>query len=393
MNIKLNRRKFLKHTSIGLLGAGVFGNINISASSDNSKTELHGKLVYRTMGKTGIRVPVIGMGILGSGSPALIKAALDTGINHFDSTADPLQQKRNEAMLGEVLKGRPRESFIYGTKIHLPQDYKTGLYEKAATEKEFTRMLDAALKNLHMNYVDILYHHMVSRRESAFYEPVLKAMEKARKNGKARFLGLTSHGNVPEAVNAAVDTGFYEVVMAAYNPRQTDRLQVQEAIENASRAGLGVVAIKIIRGGFEEGQRPINPAASLKWVLQDKNVHATVPGFSNFDEMNTDLSVMNDLSLTGPESDDLKLETSFPGLYCQGCSQCIRQCKDELPVPDLMRAYMYTFGYKQPSLGQNLINSLKLPQILCSNCSSCGIICRNGWKISEKIYDLIRKST
>ena len=221
-------------------------------------------------------------------------------------------------MIGEVLKGRPRESVIYGTKIHLPQDYKTGLYEKTATEKEFTENLDAALKRLQMDYVDILYHHMVSRRESAFYEPVMKAMEKAKKAGKARFLGITSHSNVPEAVQAATDSKFYEVIMASYNPRQINLLQVKEAIANAAKAGLGVVAIKVIRGDIEEGQKPINPGASLKWVLQDTNVHATVPGFSNFEEMNIDLSVMEDLNLTDAEMNDLKREQFLLWLFLPG---------------------------------------------------------------------------
>jgi predicted aldo/keto reductase-like oxidoreductase len=390
MNKKLNRRWFLKSTSIGVLGAGLFGNKGLANPIMDQKNELSGKLVYRTLGKTGMRVPVIGMGILTSRSPALMNAALDAGITHFDSTAGQPQQIRNEEMIGEVLKKRPRESVIYGTKIHLPQDYKTGLYEKTATEKEFTAYLDAALKRLQMDYVDILYHHMVSRRESALYEPVMKAMEKAKKAGKARFLGLTSHSNIPEAVNAAADSKFYEVVMASYNPRQINLPQIKEAIANAANAGLGVVAIKVIRGDVEEGQKPINPGASLKWVLQDTNVHATIPGFSNFEEMNIDLSVMEDLSLTDVEMNDLKREDSYSGLFCQGCGQCLQQCVAKLPIPDLMRAYMYVYGYRQPSLAHSLLTTLKLPQKVCSNCSSCHVVCQNGWKVSEKIIDIAR---
>jgi predicted aldo/keto reductase-like oxidoreductase len=390
MNKKLNRRSFLRNTSIGVLGAGLYGNECLATNIKNQKNELPRKLVYRTLGKTGIRVPVIGMGILTSGSPALIKAALDAGITHLDSTAGQPQQIRNEEMIVEVLKGRPRESVIYGTKIHLPQDYKTGLYEKTATEKEFTGYLDAALKRLQMDYVDILYHHMVSRRESAFYEPVMKAMEKAKKAGKTRFLGITSHSNVPEAVNAAVDSKFYEVVMASYNSRQLDRNQVKEAIANAAKEGLGVVAIKVIRGDIEEGQKPINPSASLKWVLQDTNVHATVPGFSNFEEMNIDLSVMEDLSLTAAEMNDLKREDSYSGLFCQGCGQCLQTCKSKLPIPDLMRAYMYVYGYRQPALAHSLLTSLMLPHKVCDNCSSCKVVCQNGWNVSEKICDIVR---
>ena len=390
MNMKLNRRIFLRNTSIGVLGAGLYGKECFATNIKNQKNNSPGKLVYRTLGKTGIRVPVIGMGILTAGSTALIKAALDAGITHFDSTAAQPQQIRNEEMIGEVLKGWPRESFIYGTKIHLPQDYKTGLYEKTATENKFTEYLDAALKRLQMDYVDILYHHMVSRRESAFYEPVMKAMEKAKKAGKTRFLGVTSHSNVPEAINAAVDSKFYEVVMASYNPRQLNNLQVKDAIANAAKAGLGVVAIKVIRGDIEEGQKRINPGASLKWVLQDPNVHATVPGFSNFEEMNIDLSVMEDLNLTSTEMNDLKREDSYIGLFCQGCGQCLQTCKSILPIPDLMRAYMYVYGYRQPSLANSLLSSLKLPHKVCDNCSSCKVVCQNGWNVSEKIRDIVR---
>ena len=252
---KTSRRKFLKNTSLSVLGAGLLGRNSHAMTDADKKEEPPNKLIYRTLGQTGIRVPVIGMGILAAGSPGLIRAALDAGITHFDSTAFLLLQTRNEKMIGEVMKGRPRDSFIYGTKIHLHQDSQTGLYDKElATEQEFTKKLDAALKGLQMEYVDIVYHHAVSRRESAFYEPVMNAMEKAKKAGKARFLGITTHINVPEAVQAAADSSFYEVVMASYNPRQKNRDQVKEAIAKAANAGLGVVAIKVIRGNTENGQ-------------------------------------------------------------------------------------------------------------------------------------------
>lgn len=384
-----NRRMFLRNTSLSLLGAGLMGNKYFNPVSDN-QNKFNSNLVYRTLGDTGIKVPVIGMGILSSGTPALINAAIDAGITHFDSTAAQPQQMRNEEMLGKVLKDHPRDKFIYGTKIHLPQDYTTGLYQKTATEEEFTRKLDIALKSLQMDYVDILYHHMVSRRESAFYEPVMNAMEKAKKAGKARFLGLTTHSNVPEAVQAAADSNFYEVVMASYNPRQLNRHEVKEAIANAARAGLGIIAIKVITGNIAEGQKPVNPVASLKWVLQDTNVHATIPGFSNYTEMNADLSVMEDLNLTNAELDDLQREKTYSGLFCQGCGKCIQQCNAKLPIPDMMRAYMYVYGYRQPSLAHSLLTSLNIPDKVCDDCSSCPVICQNGWKVSEKICNIIR---
>ncbi len=385
-NKLINRRHFVKSSVAGMAGFICLP----FTDKRRRKNQKERKLIYRALGKTGIRVPVIGMGILSSGSPALMRAALDAGITHFDSTAGQPQQIRNEEMIGEILKEVPRESVVFGTKIHLPQDYKTGLYTKEATEDEFLKKLDIALKRLKMDYVDIVYHHMVSRRESAFHEPAMKAMEKVKKAGKTRFLGITTHSNVPEAVHAAADSNFYEVVMASYNYKQKNHRQVKEAIAKAAHAGLGVVAIKVIRGGLEEGEKPINPAAALKWVLQDSNVHATIPGFSNFEEMSADLSVMEELNLTEAEKSDLKKGASNPGLCCQGCGQCLQQCCAELPIPDLMRSYMYAYGYRQPALAQSLIASLDLPSQVCDDCSSCSVECLNEWNVKEKIRDITR---
>jgi predicted aldo/keto reductase-like oxidoreductase len=382
----VSRRHFLESSAAGLAGLICFS----PRKNKQEKSPGERKFMFRTLGKTGIRVPVVGMGMLLSGNPDLMRAALDAGITHFDTTAAHPQQERNEAMIGEVLKGRPRESFIFGPKIHLPRNQTTGLYEKGATEEEFLKRLDASLKRLKMDTVDILYHHDVWRKESALYEPVMKAMDKAKRAGKTRFLGLTAHMNVAEAVQAAADSDFYEVVMAAYNFRQKDKLHIREAIAKAASAGLGVVAIKVIRGELEEGQKPTNPKASLKWVLQDPDVHATIPGFSTFEEMDIDLSVMADLNLTDAEKADLKRASLVPGLYCQGCGRCLKQCPAGLPIPDLMRAYMYAYGYRQPALARALITSLDLPGKVCEGCPSCAVECLNRWNVGERVRDIIR---
>jgi predicted aldo/keto reductase-like oxidoreductase len=382
----VSRRHFMTSAVAGLASfIGLSSNRKI-----HGEDHRQGKFIYRTLGKTGIRVPVIGMGMLLSGNENLMRAALDAGITHFDTTAGRPQQLRNEEMIGKVLSGRPRESFVFGPKIHLPRNLKTGFYGKEATEGEFLKIFDASLKRLRMDYVDILYHHDVSRKESALYEPIMKAMDKAKRQGKTRFIGLTTHMNVAEAVQAATDSNFYEVVMAAYNFRQKDQLRIKAAIAKAAEAGLGVVAIKIIRGGFDENEKPMNPTASLKWVLQDPHVHATVPGFSTYEEMNADLSVMKDLSLTDAEGKDLQRAASGAGLYCQGCGRCLEKCPAGLPIPDLMRAYMYAYGYRQPTLAQSLVASLDLPQQACEGCSSCLVVCLNQWDIGEKVRCVVR---
>jgi len=387
---RIGRRDFMKSTLAGFSGF-------LFLPPNDHKGEVKGveakgkerKFVYRTLGKTGLNLPVINMGVMNSDNPNLIRAALDSGMTLLD-TAHGYMGGRNEETIGGVIKGRPRGSFFIASKVSLPQDRTRGLYMEGATSEEFLRKLDLSLKRLGLEYVDILYHHGVSRKESVIFEPVLKAMEQAKKEGKIRFKGISTHMNEPEVIHAAVDSKFYEVILTPYNFQQKHVAEVREAISRAAHAGIGVVGMKAIRGGSRQTPTVKNAAAALKWVLQDPNVHTIVPGFTTFEEMNTDIAVMENLTLTDTEKKDLQKEASLPGLYCQGCRQCLGQCAEKLPIPDLMRAYMYTYGYRNLALAQDLISSLNLPARVCGDCSLCPVKCSIGFNVSAKIQDVAR---
>jgi aconitase B len=142
-------------------------------------------------------------------------------------------QGRNEETIGGVIKGRPRDSFFIASKVSLPQDRTKGLYTEGATTEEFLRRLDTSLKRLGLEYVDILHSHGVSRKESVVYEPVLNGMEKAKKEGKIRFTGISTHMNEPEVIHAATDSKAYDVILTAYNFKQKHYAEVREY--NASK--------------------------------------------------------------------------------------------------------------------------------------------------------------
>jgi predicted aldo/keto reductase-like oxidoreductase len=296
-------------------------------------------------------------------------------------------------MIGELLQGRPRDSYVIATKARLPSDQNTGLYTAEATEEAFRKKIDVSLKNLGLDYVDIYYHHNVWKRESALFEPILKALEKAKKEGKTRFVGLTTHRNEPEVIQAAIDSKLYDVVLTAYNFRQKHYAEVRNAISKATQAGLGIVAMKTMGGnvgGSYAAQEKIDAPAALKWALQDPNVHTVIAGFTTFDQMNLDLSVMENLALSKVEKAHLQRAASVAGLYCQGCEQCLPQCPQRLPIPDLMRAYMYVYGYRNIRAAQDLILSLNFPLQVCENCSSCSVGCLNRFNISERVRNVVR---
>jgi len=331
---------------------------------------------------------VITMGVMNSDNPNLIRAALDAGMVHLD-TAHGYMRGKNEEVIGGVIKGRPRDSFVLATKIYLPRDESTGLHKETATEQFFLSRLDTSLKRLSLDYVDILYHHNVWKRESALYEPALKALEKAKKEGKVRHVGLTTHRNEPEVIHAAVDSKFYEVIEVAYNHRQKHQAKIREALAKAGSAGLGVVAMKTLGGG-EKSLGKTEARAALKWVLQDPNVHTIIAGFTTFDQLELDLSVMEDLSLKPAEKSRLERMRMTAGLYCQGCEECLKSCPQKLPIPDLMRSYMYLYGYRNLGEAQDLLLSLNLPSQLCQDCGSCPVKCTSGFDVSARIRDVVR---
>jgi uncharacterized protein len=391
MNRRLiGRRDFMKTT---LAGCG--GLFLLSSEAKGQETKMvdskgkERKFVYRTLGRTGLKLPVINMGVMNSDNPNLIRAALDSGMVLLD-TAHGYMGGRNEETIGTVIRGRPRDSFMIGSKVSLPQDRSTGLYLEGATTDEFLRKLDISLKRLGVDHVEILYHHGVSRKESVVYEPVLKAMEKAKKEGKIRFAGISTHMNEPEVVHATVDSKFYDVILVAYNFQQKHYTEVRSAIARAAQAGIGIVGMKAIRGGYRQTPTVQSAAAALKWVLHDPNVHTIVPGFTAFEEMETDLAVLENPNLTEDEKKTLQKEASLTSLYCQGCGQCLKQCRDHLPVPDLMRAYMYTYDYRNLALAQDLLLSLKLPSRACEDCSQCSVKCSVGFNVPTKIKDVVR---
>jgi predicted aldo/keto reductase-like oxidoreductase len=386
----IGRRDFMKSTLAGF--GGFFFLPQIDMKQELRFVEAKGeekKFVYRTLGKTGIKLPVINMGVMNTNNPNLVKVALDSGMVMLD-TAQTYQRGQNEGMIGEVLKGRPRDSYILATKARLPSDQRTGLYTEEAKEDAFLKKVDVSLKNLGLDYVDIYYHHNVAKRESALYEPILKALEKVKQEGKARFVGITTHINEPEVIHAAVDSKVYDVILTSYNFQQRHYAEVRNAIARAAQAGMGIVGMKAIRGGNRQTPTVKNSGAALKWVLQDPNVSTIVPGFTTFEEMNVDLAVAENPMLTNPEKKGLEKVAFASGLYCQGCGQCLGQCLEQLPIPDLMRAYMYTYAYRNLSHAQETLLSLNLPDRVCEDCGPCPVKCSIGFDVPGKIRDVVR---
>jgi predicted aldo/keto reductase-like oxidoreductase len=328
----------------------------------------------------------------------LVRSALDEGIVYIH-TSSGYSEKNHERLLGGVFKGRDRNSFVIATSPDLPYEYLRGKGRSEGLGAEadpglIERSLDGSLRRLQVDAVDIYYLCSIASREVTLFEPYMEVLERLKKAGKVRFVGVATHENEPEVIRAAAESRFWDVVLTAYNFRQSHREEVGDAIREAADAGLGVVAMKTQAGVYWDRARTrmINMKAALKWVLQDENVHTTIPAFSSFDEMREGISVMNDLAFSPEEKSDLEQgrSASFVGNFCQQCGRCLPQCPAGMDVPTWMRASMYAFGHGQVEKARETLGHCRADCPACSTCSKCTVQCVLGHDVRSSAFELAR---
>jgi predicted aldo/keto reductase-like oxidoreductase len=383
----MKRRTFLRSGLAGAAGLAIIDKTALAANSPEGND-----ILYRTLGKTGLKIPVVSFGVMRSDNSGLVKAAYDGGIKMFD-TAHGYQNGRNEEMLGNFFTDIPRDSFIIATKIGpAGVDRQTGKPSAETTAADFLSRFEISLSRLKMSYVDILYMHGIDSVDVLRHKEIVGAMLDLKSKGKVRFIGVSTHKNEPVIMKAMAEDGIWDVVLTAYNFKQTYLDEMDIALQSAADAGIGIVAMKTMAGGFldKERTKPVNTKAALKWALSNPNIHTTIPGITAFEHLTADLEVMTDITLSSAEKEELIAEVGNQGLYCNACSNCLPGCRNSLPIPEIMRAYMYAYGYGNLAMASELLSQTAVEADPCTGCDVCSAECVKGFNLRNKITDITR---
>ena len=390
-----NRRNFLRNSLFAISGTSLAHNSFAYPPLNPHVRNEANEFVYRTLGKIGFKLPVVSMGTGNCDNPNLVREALDRGVKLL-ATHQYYLNGNNEKMVGQVLKDRPRDScmILTGTGKGLEIDFKNGKFKPETNIDVFLESVHGCLERLQVDYVDILNAPFAGSREAVFFEPLLKAMESIKKQGKARYIGIASHNIEHEALLATADTGVYDMVTIAYNFRKTNLQEMNEAMQYVADKGLGIIGMKTMAGVYwdKEKKQPINTRAALKWALQNEHIHTTIPDCSSFDELHQDLEIMADMGLTDEELRDLDppSEDTTSGLYCQQCHRCLAQCRENIDIPTMMRSYMYAYGYRNLGLARHTMDRVDQHGLSCKDCRECQVNCTMGFDIRGKILDISR---
>lgn len=388
------RREFIKKSILGISGAVLLpGTARATLNAEMQQTAIP-ELPVRILGRTGLKTPLISFGAGSANSAGLVKAAYFAGVKLFFS-ATYYGEGNNEKLVGEALKGLPRESFVVGTAVSPDGiDTRTGKIPIPFNGEAYIKKASESLSHFGLDYIDILLFPYAARRDILLNESLLKAMQELKKQGMVRHIGLATHSNCDEALRAAADSKVYEVVMTAYNYKTEKKEAMNSAIAYAAKAGVGVVAMKTTAGVFDDKNksRTINSDAVLKWPLQNENISSIVSGMSSLEELQKNIAMLNNIRLTDQEVKDLtvaNLENST-GLYCHQCRICVPQCINKLEIPTIMRSYMYAYGYRNMEHARHTLMDADFSGNPCQNCDECNVKCTAGFNVKERILDISR---
>ena len=222
---------------------------------------------YVTLGRTGLRASVAGLGCggfsrlgLGKGGTeanaiAVVHAALDAGVNFLDTAA----AYGTEEVVGKALQARDRDAVIVSTKASTVRD---GEVVSAAGVVE---SLDASLRRLRTDHVEIFHLHAVQPQDlDRMLGEVVPALEREQASGKIRHLGITERAPKDpghEMLPRAIASGHFDVVMVAFHMlHQGARAKVFARSMPAGVATLVMFAVRLL---FSEPERLTRTLAEL----------------------------------------------------------------------------------------------------------------------------------
>jgi len=369
----------------------IFGG-DVVKTNPEWKSEWRGSRVrsYRRLGRTGWEVSdiVMGTGPLGREKGAeIVKLALDRGINYID-TAPDYSATGSEQAVGEGIAGFDRSKLFLATKFCTP----VGHLPPGTPVERYVEVVEQSLGRLGTSYVDLVHVHSCDEVDRLLDPNVHEAFRQLRAAGKARFLGFSTHTpNLVQVVEAAIESGRFDVMMVAYHHGIWPVLD-QLIARARSERDMGVVAMKNLKGakhhglaGFREHADAYSQAA-LKWTLSNPDVSCAVISMFELQHVDEYLYASGGGMGAGDHAILEEYDRQILGSYCvPHCGACLGACPEGVPINDVLRHRMYFEDYGREKLAMELYAKLDRNASACLGCSApCTGSCPVGIPIQQR---------
>lgn len=332
---------------------------------------------------------VVGTGPLrGEKGTDIVRLALERGVNYVDTSPD-YSEAGSEDAVGRALVDFPRDQLFLATKFctpigHLPPGTPVARYKQVVEE---------SLARLGTDYVDLVHVHACDEVDRLLDPNMHTAFDELKAEGKARFLGFSSHTpRLEQVANAAIDSGRFDVMMLAYHHGIWSNLD--DIIARAVREqDMGIVAMKTLKGarhrnldGFQEDAGSYAQAA-LKWVHSNPNVSAAIISFYEMQHVDEYLYASGKALAAEDVAVLERYDQKIIGSYCvPHCGVCLDACPEGVPIPDVLRHRMYYEDYRSERQGLDGYAKLEPNASACIGCSApCTGSCPVGIPLQERL--------
>lgn len=324
----------------------------------------------RVLGRTGLEVTVVGIGgipiqkINQAETTEMFKEVHKQGINFIDTARG---YGISEEYIGNAIEGS-REDYIIATKSTM------------RTYEEMKADIIISLKNLKTDFIDLYQLHFV--KDMAVYELVMsddgayKALVEAKEAGKIGHIGITAHKK--EVIEFALETGKFDTIQYPYNPIERHG---EYLFERAKELNIGVIIMKPVAGGaFEKGE------LSIKYILNNENVTAVIPGMENSDLVMRNAEIgRNDFKLSDEEASEVQSIVDQLGeTFCRRCGYC-EPCPEGIVISGQFLLEGYLLRYDLEDWARERFAGLDKTAKDCVECGLCEPRCPYDLPIREML--------
>lgn len=311
----------------------------------------------RVLGRTGLRVPVVGFGgipvqrLSDSEAQQVIRSAVDAGIDFIDTARGYTD---SEKKIGRALAGRRGEVVLASKSMARDAD-------------GMRREIEASLRDLGTDVIDLYQLHNVATLEQL--QTVMgrggacEALEEAREQGKVRFVGVTGHSRA--VLLKAVETDRFDTVQLPFNPIESEALE--DVIPAARRRDVGIIGMKPVAGGALASVA----SAALRYNLEH-GVDVVIPGIDSLSQVHQNAYVGVDFRSCAPEELAAleKEKTAWGKRFCRRCGYC-SPCPHGLNINMLFLIQAYYERYDLKEWALERLSGLDKHYGDCRQCGEC----------------------
>ena len=297
---EISRKEFFTKALSGIAGISLVSKKLTETST--STAELRG------LGDTGIMVTPLCFGAPRTNEESLIKYALSKGMNFID-TGRSYGNGNNERIVGRAIEGK-RSNIVIQSKFKLSENElpSNGKGRKGGDEIRdvLSSKLEASLKAMNTEYIDILLLHGAENEDLLFHAGTMKFFSDMKSAGIIKAHGFSTHSNMSNLIKRNISEFSYNIIMVPFNHKgsfihsQTGRYSEWNQNElitvctEAVNKGIGIIAMKTCSGGKYSPSADIEPSfkEAVLWVLRHKFISSAAIAMANFEEIEEHSSLL-----------------------------------------------------------------------------------------------------